>query len=506
MRRTLFLSRVLTAAAALVLLASNAPAGAAEVDVMISGGFSAALRDLSPAFKQATGNTIVMISGPSMGNTPQAIPSRLARGESADVLIMVGYALDALIKQGRVVPGSRVDLARSGIAMAVRAGAPVPDISTVDAFKNTLLAAKSIAYSDSASGVYLSTELFPRLGIADQLKAKSTMIPAEPVGAVIARGDAAIGFQQVSELLPIPGIHIVGPLPAEVQRTTTFSGGIVAGARHLEAAKALLAFLATPVATAAVAKSGMEPITVATTASQTALARAELAPSGRLRVALAISSLGGPFWSAKDAAGTPTGVPVDLGKELARRVGVPVDYVLYENSGQITDAAAKGEWDVTFVPVDAERAAKLAFGPIYNVADATYLVRAGLTVESADQLDQPGMKIAAVANTTTMRGAQRSLKNTTVVGYQSVDEIISLLGKGQIDAFANLRDQLLPLSARLPGSRVLPGAFQQTKTAIAVPLGRPNALAYASAFLDEAKTGGFLRRSLDDHGLQDTKI
>ena len=133
-------------------------------------------------------------------------------------------------------------------------------------------------------------------------------------------------------------------------------------------------------------------------------------------------------------------------------------------------------------------------------------MRAGLTAENFDQLDRPGMKIAAVANTTTMRGAQRSLKNTTVVGYQSADEIISLLGKGQIDAFANLRDQLLPLSARLPGSRVLPGAFQQTKTAIAVPLGRPNALAYASAFLDEAKTGGFLRHSLDDHGLQDTKI
>jgi len=251
-----FLSRLLLVAATFLLLATSvAPADAAEVDVMISGGFSAALRDLAPVFKQATGDTIVMISGPSMGNTPQAIPARLARGESADVVIMVGYALNALVKQGRVVPGSRVDLARSRIAMAVRAGAPVPDISTVDAFKSTLLAAKSIAYSDSASGVYLSTELFPRLGIADQLKPKSTMIPAEPVGAVVARGDAAIGFQQLSELLPVPGIQIVGLLPAEVQRTTTFSGGIVSGAQHLAAAKALLAFLATPTAAAAVAKS-----------------------------------------------------------------------------------------------------------------------------------------------------------------------------------------------------------------------------------------------------------
>jgi polar amino acid transport system substrate-binding protein len=235
-------------------------------------------------------------------------------------------------------------------------------------------------------------------------------------------------------------------------------------------------------------------------------ARDELAPTGHLRVAIAMSSLGGPFWSAKNTAGKPTGVPVDLGKEMARRLGVPVDYVMYENSGQITDASAKGEWDVTFVPMDAERAKKLAFGPIYNVADATYIVRAGSPIQSAEQLDQPGVKVAAVANTTTMRGAARVLKNTTVVGYQSVDEIVSLLSKGEIDAFANLRDQLVPLSTRIPGSRVLPGAFQQTKTAIAVPLGRPNALAYAITFLEDAKTGDFLRRALDDHGLKDTAI
>jgi molybdate transport system substrate-binding protein len=504
MKATSLVARVLTAVAGFLLVAGTPGAArAADVNVMISGGFSAALRNLAPAFEQATGNKIVTISGPSMGDTPQAIPARLQRGEPADVVIMVGYALDALIKQGKVSADSRIDLARSRIAMAVRAGASKPDISTVSAFKNALLAAKSIAYSDSASGVYLSTELFPRLGIADQLKAKSKMIPAEPVGAVVARGDAEIGFQQISELLPVAGIEVVGPLPAELQKITIFSGGIVSGAQHAEAAKALLTYLASPAAAPGVAKTGMEPISAAV---RTEAAKSELAPSGRLRVAIALSPLGGPFWSTKDAAGKPTGVPVDLGGELARRLGVPVDYVLYENSGQITDAVAKNEWDVTFVPIDAERAKKLAFGPIYNAADATYIVRAGLPVQTAEQLDQPGMKVAAVANTTTMRGAARTLKNTTVVGYQSVDEIIALLAKGEIDAFANLRDQLVPLSKRIPGSRVLPGAFQQTKTAIAVPPGRPSALAYASEFLDDAKAGGFLRRSLDDHGLRDTKI
>lgn len=194
-----------------------------------------------------------------MGQTPQAIPNRLERGEPADVLIMVGSALDKLIKTGKVLADSRTDLGRAGVAMAVRAGAPKPDISTVEAFKSTLLAAKSIAYSDSASGVYLSTDLFPRLGIADQLKSKSRMIPAEPVGKVVARGEAEIGFQQMSELLPIPGITVVGPLPPPLQKYTVFTAGISASSKNPEGAKALIRLLASPKAAPVIAKTGMEP-------------------------------------------------------------------------------------------------------------------------------------------------------------------------------------------------------------------------------------------------------
>jgi molybdate transport system substrate-binding protein len=168
--------------------------------------------------------------------------------------------LDALITQGKVVPGSRVDLARSSIGMAVRAGAPRPDISSVDALKRTLRQARSIAYSASASGVYLSTELFHRLGLADEIRAKSRRIESERVGSVVARGDAEIGFQQISELLGMPGIDYVGPLPPEVQRVTVFSAGIAAGAREPVAAGTLIAFLASPAAAAAIAKSGLEPI------------------------------------------------------------------------------------------------------------------------------------------------------------------------------------------------------------------------------------------------------
>ena len=232
-------------------------AGAAEVTVMISGGFSAAYYKLVPEFERASGHKVVTLRGPSMGETPQAIPNRLARGETTDVVIVVGYALDGLIKTGKVRGDSRTDLAWSPIALAVKAGAPKPDISTVDAFKRALIAAKSIAHSDSASGVYLSTELFGRLGVLDQIKGKMYKSPGEPVGRVVARGQAEIGFQPVSELRPHPGIDIVGPIPAELQIVNVFRAGVAANAREPEAAKALIAFLVSPAARPAILESGM---------------------------------------------------------------------------------------------------------------------------------------------------------------------------------------------------------------------------------------------------------
>jgi molybdate transport system substrate-binding protein len=252
-------SKRVLAGALIGIVAVCAAAQAAEVHVMISGGFSAAYRALAPEFERSTGHTLKTTSGPSMGNTPEAIPNRLERGEPADVLIMVGSALDDLIRKSKVVGASRVDLARSKIGMVVRAGAAKPDIGSVEAFKRVLLAAKSIAYSDSASGVYLSKELFPRLGIADQIAGKSRMIPGEPVAAVVARGEAEIGFQQVSELLPVAGVDLVGTLPSELQKITVFSAGIAAGAKEPEAGRALIRFLTSTAAAAAIEKSGLEP-------------------------------------------------------------------------------------------------------------------------------------------------------------------------------------------------------------------------------------------------------
>ena len=165
---------------------------------------------------------------------------RLDRGETIDLVIMAAPGLEALIKQGKLRSDYRVDLVESKMAMAVKAGAPHPDISTLDALKKTLLNAKSIAYSASASGVYLSTELFPKLGIWDQIKGKSKKIEADPVGGFVATGEFEIGFQQVSELRPVKGIDIVSELPPGAQRVTYFSAGIPTTAKQPEAAKALV--------------------------------------------------------------------------------------------------------------------------------------------------------------------------------------------------------------------------------------------------------------------------
>ena len=244
-------------AAALYL---SGAASAAEVRVMISGGLTAAYKVLVPKFERATGHTVLTAYGPSMGTTQNAIPVRLERGEPADVLIMVGYALADLAKQGKVIPDSRVDLVKSPIGIAVKSGAPKPDISSADTLKRALLAAKSVAYSDSASGVYVSTEMFGKLGIADEMKDKARKIPATPVAEIVARGDAEIGFQQISELLPVAGVDIVGPLPPDVQKITVFSAGIATVSKEPDAGKALIKFLASPDASAAIVKSGMEPI------------------------------------------------------------------------------------------------------------------------------------------------------------------------------------------------------------------------------------------------------
>lgn len=232
----------------------------------------------------------------------------------------------------------------------------------------------------------------------------------------------------------------------------------------------------------------------------------EIASTGKLRVAIGISPAGGAFWSTKNADGGYAGVPVTLGTDMAKALGVPVEFVAYPNSGQITDAASSKVWDVTFLPQDSERMSKMWFGPTYEVADATYIIRAGSPVSNFAELDKPDIKVAAVNNTTTMRGAIAHLKNAKVIGYQTYDEIFGLLKAGEVDAFALSRDQLNAMSKKLPGTRVLDETFKKTTTAVAVPLDHPEALAFVTKFMDEANANGLLRRAYDANGLKDAPI
>jgi molybdate transport system substrate-binding protein len=229
-------------------------AGAVEIRVLSTQAPEQAYRELAPQFEKASGHTVTTVFTGTLD-----VQKRIAAGEAYDLIIMAGPAIDDFIKSGKIVPGSRVDIARSGVGVAVRAGAPKPDIGTTEAVKKALLDAKSIGYSTGPSGVYL-TGLFQRLGVADQIKGKLKQTPTGVfVGNIVADGTAEIGFQQVSELAHFPGVDFVGPLPAEIQEITVFSAGIQAGAKQVDAAKDWVKFLTAPAAASAFKSKGLEP-------------------------------------------------------------------------------------------------------------------------------------------------------------------------------------------------------------------------------------------------------
>lgn len=232
----------------------------------------------------------------------------------------------------------------------------------------------------------------------------------------------------------------------------------------------------------------------------------DIAPTGRLRIAIAISPAPGPFWAGRNSSGEPAGVSVDLGRAMAKSLGTPAELVIYENSGAITDAGPSGAWDVTFVPMDAERARKLDFGPVYNVGESTFLVRPGAPIATLADVDKPGVRVLGVSDTTTIRAIGAWLKNTKVTGVGTVEAIMAQLKSGEADAFGMSREALQDLSRDLPGSHVLPGFFFQAKTATAVPKGHSAALEFVSAFIAEAKTSGLLRKAFDQNGLKDQAV
>jgi molybdate transport system substrate-binding protein len=225
----------------------------ADIQVMSSAAIKAAYLELVPAFERASGHKVATRWIPGVD-----LLKRVKEGEASDLVIMQSKDIEELIAAGRIAAGSRVDLATSGVGVAVKAGAPRPDISSADALKRALLAAKAISFSTGPSGVYM-LELFAKLGIANEMKAKSKQIKGEPSGAAAARGETELAFQQVSELLPVPGIDLIGTLPPEIQKVTTFCAGMQKSAREPAAAREWLAYIKSRAAVDAIRKSGMEP-------------------------------------------------------------------------------------------------------------------------------------------------------------------------------------------------------------------------------------------------------
>ncbi|MDB5804184.1 MAG: molybdenum transporter substrate-binding protein [Betaproteobacteria bacterium] len=235
-------------------LAHGGTAGAAEIKVMSSTGVSTVMKDLGPAYEKSSGNKLDISY-----DTSAIIMERVKKGETADLIILTGPQIEALAKQGKVVAGSRADLARSGIGVAVRTGAPKPDISSVEAFKKTLLNAKSVTYTTTgASGVYFAS-VIEKLGIAPEVQAKAKTQAGGHVAELVATGDAELGVQMESELRGTPGADYLGPLPGELQLYTVFSAGLFEGTKQAEAAKSLVHFLTSPESGRAFAKGGMEP-------------------------------------------------------------------------------------------------------------------------------------------------------------------------------------------------------------------------------------------------------
>jgi polar amino acid transport system substrate-binding protein len=232
----------------------------------------------------------------------------------------------------------------------------------------------------------------------------------------------------------------------------------------------------------------------------------ELTPTGKLRVGFAVAPAMSALFVVKDKDGMPRGVPVDLAKELARQLGVEVEFMLAPNTGELTDALAAGAIDVSFMPVDDERRKRIDFGPVYFLVESTYLATEASGIMTADDVDREGVRVVGIANTTTIRAAARTLKHTTVKAMQSIGEAFAMMASGKADAYALSRDSLPPFAKMLPGSRIVTGGFQLTGIAIAVPKGRPAALAYVTKFMEKAKHFGVVRRALDRAGFPNEPV
>jgi polar amino acid transport system substrate-binding protein len=232
----------------------------------------------------------------------------------------------------------------------------------------------------------------------------------------------------------------------------------------------------------------------------------ELTPTGKLRAGIVFAPKASALFVVKDNKGEPRGITADLSRELAKELGVPVEFMIAPNSGLVTDALANAEIDVSFMPADDERKKRIEFGPYYCMIESTYMVTGPSGLKTLAEVDQPHVRVVGIANTTTIRAATRSLKNTQPIAATSIDDAIAMLHGGQADAYAMGRDALPEVIKDFPGAKIVDGGFQQTGIAIAVPKGKPQALAYVTEFMQRAKKSGLVRRAMDRAGLQALEV
>jgi polar amino acid transport system substrate-binding protein len=477
-------------------------ANTAEIRVMTSGALAAPIEDLVPVFEQATGHKLVTILGSSQGGAPDSIPERLKRGETAHVVLLGRESLDNLVKQGFVMQGTERDIVNSRMAMSVRLGIPKPDISTVEAFKKAMLEANSIAYSASVSGTYLSTVAFRELGIADQVLPKAKRIVSERVGAVLARNEADVGFQQISELIPFAKTtQFVGPLPEGVQRVTAFSAGVTANTPDAALSKVMLDFMASKDAHAIIRKYALDPVSAGKDEQKLAAA---FAPQGAMRVVI---NLGNAVLARRpEGQAGPTGVSV--ANELARRIGVVVEPIVVASAGAAVETMRKGEADIGFFAIDPARGEGIVFSTPYVNIEGAYAVREGSPIRSMDDVDRPGVRIAVGRNSAYDLFLARTIKNAELVRAPTSQAVVPLFTEQNLDVAANVKQQLEADIGRAPGTiRLLPGSFMTINQAMGFAAGRdPEANTYLTRFVEEMKASGFVAEALKRHGIEGAAV
>ena len=485
------------------LIAAVPAALAQDIRIMTSGALAAPLKELVPEIERAIGRKVEVIYGSSQGGAADSIPERLKRGEMANVVFLGREALDGLVAAKLLQSDGVRDIVRSRIGMSVRLGLPKPDISTVEGLKQALIEAKSVAYSASVSGTYLSSVLFPKLGIADVVGPKAKRISSERVGAVLARGEADIGFQQVSELLPFAqSTQFVGPLPEGAQKASIFAAGLPSSAPEPDVGKRVIAALASREVHPILRKHALEPLSADPAAQALAMA---FAPQGTLR---ALINTGNPVLARMASDGQPAGVSVDLARELASRLGLALTPVVVTSAGAAVETMRAGGADIGFFAIDPARSAGIEFSPPYVNIEGAYAVRQGSPLQSLREVDKAGTRIVVGRNSAYDLFLTREIKTATLVRAPTSAEVVPMFLAENMEVAAGVRQQLDAEMARRPGVlRLLPGSFMTINQAVGLASGRGSAaLATLKSFIEDMKASGAVAEALRRHGIEGAAV